>query len=299
MKGYVSTIRRYSRYDGPGIRTTVFLKGCPLRCKWCSSPQTWNLKPGVVFLASKCIGCGKCLEACAYGAINMSGQGHRILYDKCVRCGRCAEECPSQAIRMDGREMTAEEVMEAVRRDSSYYRSTGGGITVSGGEVLMQPEFTAEILRIAEESGIHTCIETSGYGDWEKLKLILEHTRIAYIDLKHMDPEEHKKLTGVSNDKIIDNIRRAAASGLCRIVLDLPAIPGITETKENMKAMAEFMKSVGLKDLKYLSFHKLGQHEYEELGMEYAVKDIDSNTPEQDEENKQYFRDLGIDIVTD
>jgi len=114
-----------------------------------------------------------------------------------------------------------------------------------------------------------------------------------------MDPEEHKKLTGVSNDKIIDNIRRAAALGLCRIVLDLPAIPGITETKENMKAMAEFMKSVGLKDLKYLSFHKLGQHEYEELGMEYAVKDIDSNTPEQDEENKQYFRDLGINIVTD
>ena len=299
MKGYISTIRRYSRYDGPGIRTTVFLKGCPLRCRWCSSPQTWTLKPNPVFLAAKCIGCGKCLEACEYGAIDMSGQRHRIIYDNCTACGKCAQACPPQAIRMDGKEMTAEEVVEVVRRDSSYYRSTGGGVTVSGGEILTQPDFTAEILRIAKDAGIHTCVETSGYGDWEKLEAILKQTKIAYIDLKHMDSERHKDLTGLPNDRIVENIKRAAASGLCRVVLDLPAIPGLNDTRENMKAMAEFMHSVGLKDLKYLNFHKLGQHEYEELGMEYPVKDLESNTPEKDEENKEYFRELGINIVTE
>ena len=200
---------------------------------------------------------------------------------------------------MDGTEMTAEEIVSVVRRDSSYYKSTGGGITVSGGEVLMQAEFTAEILRLCNDAGIHTCIETSGYGEWDKLEAVLKQAKIAYIDLKHMDPKRHKELTGLSNDKIVDNIKRAAASGLCRIVLDLPAIPGLNDSKENMKAMAEFMKSVGLSDLKYLSFHKLGQHEYEELGMDYAVKDLEANPPEQDEENKQYFRDLGINIVTE
>lgn len=299
MKGYVSTIRRYSRHDGPGIRTTVFLKGCPLRCRWCSSPQTWNLKPNAVFLGAKCIGCGKCLDACEHGAVDMSGRGHRITYDKCVSCGSCAQVCPSQAIRMDGKEMTAGEIVDVVLRDSSYYKSTGGGITVSGGEVLVQPEFTAELLRLCGEAGIHTCIETSGYGDWDKLELILRHTKIAYIDLKHMDAEQHKKLTGLSNDKIIENIKRAASFGSCRVVLDLPAIPGLNDSKENMEAMAEFMKSAGLGDLKYLSFHKLGQHEYEELGMEYSVKDLEANPPERDEENKQYLRDLGINIVTE
>ena len=297
--GYVYNIRRYSRYDGPGIRTTVFLKGCPLRCKWCSSPQTWTYIPEPVFLAAKCIGCGKCLQACQNGAINMTGQGHRILYGKCTKCGACAKVCPSKAIRMDAKPMSAQQVVDVVMRDKQYYRSTGGGITISGGEVLSQADFASEILRIASENNLHTCIESSGYGEWEDLEKLLKYTKIAYIDLKHLDDETHKNLTGVSNEPIKENIKRAVKSGLCRVVVNLPAIPGLNDTEENMRAMAEFLKSVGVSDLKYLSFHKLGQHEYEELGWEYPVSNLEGNEPEEDDEKKDFFRSLGMNIVTE
>lgn len=299
MSGYVSSIKRYMRHDGPGIRTTVFLKGCPLRCIWCSSPQTWKVQPEAVFLQSKCIGCGKCLKACKYGAIKMNPGEHRIDYKKCVSCGSCARVCPSQAIRMDGQEMTHEEVVAIVERDKSYYRSTGGGITISGGEVTMQPDFAIDILKLCHERGIHRCIETCGYCEWETLERILKEVDIVYIDLKHLDEGIHKKLTGLSNAKILDNIRKAAASKLCRVVLNIPAIPGCNADKENLKALADFMHECGLTDLRYLEFHKLGQHEYEELGMEYAVKDIESLTPEQNEENQEFLRSMGIRIVND
>ena len=223
---------------------------------------------------------------------------HRIDYSKCVKCGACAKACPPQAIRMDAEEMTAQEVIDIVLRDKKYYRPTGGGITISGGEVLNQADFSAELLRLASEAGIHTCIESSAYGDWEKLEKILKYTKIAFFDLKHVDDETHKKLTGVSNKTIKENIERAAKSGLCRVVVNLPAIPGMNDSEENIKAMAEFLQSIGLSEVKYLSFHKLGQHEYEELGWEYPVSDLPANEPEEDEEKKELFKSLGIKIVT-
>ena len=298
MEGYVYNIRRYSRHDGPGVRTTVFLKGCPLRCQWCSSPQTWSLKPEPVFLASKCIGCGKCLHACKNGAINMLPGAHRINYSKCIKCGACAKACPSQAIRMDAQKMTSEEVVDIVERDKKYYRPTGGGITLSGGEVLAQADFSADIFRLSQEAGIHTCIESSAYGSWDALEKILKHTKIAYFDLKHVDDAAHRELTGVSNEIIKQNIEKAAKSGLCRVVVNLPAIPGMNDSEKNIRAMAFFLHEIGLSEVKYLSFHKLGQHEYEELGWDYPVKDLPANEPEEDDDKKAFFESLGIHIVT-
>lgn len=293
--GWVASIKRNMIHDGPGIRTTVFLKGCPLRCQWCSSPQTWKLDSEVIFLNKKCIGCGLCAGTCENDAIK--SEGHRIDYKKCINCGGCVEVCPAHALRYSAKRMVSEEVVDTVKRDMNYYVESGGGVTLSGGEILMQASFAKEILQLCQKAHIHTAIESSAYGDWEDLQEILKYTDIAYFDLKHVNEQEHKKYTGVSNKKIKNNIEKAVQSGLCRVVLNIPLVPGVNDDEKNLEELALFMKALSISDLRVLPFHKLGEHEYIELGMKYSMAEHEAFEKNELIKKKDYLIKRGINIV--
>ncbi|WP_162270154.1 glycyl-radical enzyme activating protein [Christensenella timonensis] len=298
-KGYVASIKRFMRGDGPGIRTVVFLKGCNLRCMWCSSPQTWKMKPQVVFLQNKCIGCGRCARVCADAAIRFGPEVHRIDYGACSGCGKCTEVCAPCALRFDGQEMSVEEVLHEVEKDRPYYAKTGGGVTLSGGEATLQAEFAARILKACKERGIHTALETCGQVEWKKMEYVLRFTDILFFDLKHMDAPEHKKLTGHTNKMILENIKRAARKSGCEIVVNLPLIPGKNNTQENLAMLADFMLGLGIEKIRVLPFHRLGEHEYEELGMAYPARKLKMLTKEETSEARDCLKRKGLVIINE
>ena len=194
--GVITDIQKYSVHDGPGIRTVVFFKGCPLRCRWCSNPETNSVKRNVMYTVNQCIGCGKCENVCPKQAIRLTRSGVQIDDAKCVCCGMCVDHCYAGALKIMGRTVTSEEVMREIRQDSVFYKNSGGGITLSGGECTMQPEFAAELLSGAHKSGFNTAVETCGYCGWEAFEKILPYTDFLLFDLKHSDSAEHARYTG-------------------------------------------------------------------------------------------------------
>ena len=278
-KGIVFDISHYMLEDGPGIRTNVFLKGCYLKCLWCSN--VYGLKPQIQmsFIQKKCSGCRACESICPAGAISFGEDGlAQTDFSKCTRCMKCTEVCRNKAREQVGKEMTVGEVLKEVEKDRSFYRHGGGGLTLSGGEILMQGMFAAEILKRAQRRGIHTAIETSGCGKWEDLKEILRHCDLAFMDCKCMDREQHKKLTGVYNDSILQNIKNATA--FCfeqgtRLVVRLPLIPGLNDSRENVSATADFVHSLeGAPELNILPYHNFGSMKYEYVGETYTLDHI-------------------------
>ncbi|MEE9400999.1 MAG: glycyl-radical enzyme activating protein, partial [Dehalococcoidia bacterium] len=205
-RGVVFNIQRFSIHDGPGIRTTIFLKGCSLHCEWCSNPESIRLSPEIIARDIKCIRCGKCVDACSQQANTVIENTRIIHWEKCNYCMKCAEVCPSGAIESVGRHMTVVEVLDIVGRDASYYRRTGGGMTISGGEPLLQWQFALKLLQEAKKRGFHTTLDTSGYADWEVLDKLLNHTDLVLYDVKHMDSAIHREATGVPNERILDNL---------------------------------------------------------------------------------------------
>jgi pyruvate formate lyase activating enzyme len=298
-RGTVFNATKYMLEDGPGIRTVVFLKGCPLRCLWCSSPLCQTPEPSLVYLKHKCISCQACLPACPEQALFLDEEGKiGRNFEKCVHCGNCAKVCPAGAREMRGSTMTVEEVLEKVGKDRVFYRRGGGGVTLSGGEVLMQPAFTANILKRCWEKLIHTAIETCAFGRWEDLRAILTYTNLAFIDIKHADPAAHKKLTGRSNRVILDNIRKAAAyfQGLKRhLIVRLAVVPGINDSLENLRGIADFLKGLpGGWELNLLPYHKYGISKYDWLGMEYKLVDVEPPSRDRLLEMVRYFESLGV-----
>jgi len=197
LQGTVFDIQRYSIHDGPGIRTTVFVKGCPLRCKWCSNPESQNSYPEVLFSKAKCDGCGKCVEVCPLGAIILDGDGIHIDRAKCDRCMKCLDVCYPHAIRCAGERKSVEEVIEEVSKDELFYRNSGGGVTISGGEPLFQPQFTLALLKECKERQLHTALDTCGFANWKEMEGILDYTDLVLFDIKHLDPEMHLMGTGL------------------------------------------------------------------------------------------------------
>ena len=273
MNGLVWDIRKYSLHDGPGIRTTVFLKGCPLSCLWCSNPESQVGDPEVAWVREKCLSCGTCVQACVREAITVDRSGRRRIDPaRCDLCGDCAARCPGGAMAMVGRAMSVDAVLHEVGQDAIFYSRSGGGLTLSGGEPLAQAAFAAELLRRYKSDyvGFHTSVETCGEAPWEALALVAPHVDLFLYDIKHMDTLEHRRLTGAGNERILENAARLAARR-ASIVVRLPLVPGCNDDEENLRRTAEFARSVlGADRVDLLPYHRLGEPKYSRVGRSYA-----------------------------
>lgn len=268
-KGVVFDIQRFSVNDGPGIRSIVFLKGCPLSCLWCCNPESQRIEPDVMYDLKKCIGCGKCTKACHQGAI---GPGNLAWIDrtKCIGCGECVNVCPTGALSLKGEVMSINEIIQVLRRDAHYFRQSGGGVTVSGGEPLTQWQFTTELLKACKAQGWETAIETTGLGSDEAIESVIPYVDLVLLDCKSTDPEVHKRVTGVSNERIRKNSAKIAAMAN-KVIMRVPTIPTVNATEEEFHRIAEFAKSLNIDTVHVLPYHTLGESKYEMLGKAYEM----------------------------
>lgn len=270
--GWVFNIQYYSIHDGPGIRTTVFLKGCPLHCAWCCNPESIRPSPHLVHWPERCIGCDACMVACSNDAIEVDPDGRRrVNPERCDLCGRCVEVCFTGAWEQIGQKMTVDEVLSKVSADSLFYQVSGGGVTLSGGDPTFQPEFSRRLLQGCQERNIHTAIETSGCTSWRTWEMLLPHLDLILYDVKEVDPVLHREYTGQPNDLILDNLRKLARTGK-RIILRRPVIPGYNDNLDSIVSLAELARSLEtIQEIHLLPYHRLGQSKYERLGLEYAL----------------------------
>ena len=305
-QGIIFNIQRYTINDGPGIRTEIFMKGCPLKCRWCSNPESQRaaIEPGVY--SSKCISedkCGLCITACRQQALLFAGGSIAgIDRSRCIGCMKCAAACPSEAVRAWGEKMSLDEVMAVIEKDRAFYEKSGGGVTVSGGEPLVQKEFTRSILKACREAGIHTCLESTFCTDRETAEAAAEYADLVISDIKHMDSEVHKKYTGAGNEKILANLKQLAACGH-DMILRIPVIPGTNDDMENIIKTADYIEdNIGdrLRVLQLLSFMRMGEEKCRSLDRAYEMDSLQFDREkfqQRVEEIAAYFNSRGIHCV--
>ncbi len=294
MKGIITNIQRFSLTDGDGIRTTVFFKGCNLACTWCHNPETLQRETELMFYENKCIGCGKCFEICPNGAHKVSDGKHYIDRSLCVSCGKCAEVCYAEALVMCGKTMTVEDVMAEVRQDKAYYETSGGGLTLSGGEVLCQRDFAKALADAAHAEGIRVAIETNLCFSFDYAKELLEKTDLIMCDLKIFDSEKHAEYTGAPNDKILENIKQLDSLNIPFIVRT-PLIPGATDDEENLKNIASYIRDLkNLVRYEILNYNPLGEGKYKALNAENAFETARPFGAERLEEIDALMQEIGI-----
>lgn len=285
--GLIFNIQQFSVHDGPGIRTIVFLKGCPLRCQWCANPESQYNQPELAYNENKCIGtleCRLCFQVCGNGAIEEVGQQKKVKINRklCINCGECVKACPSKALEIFGKYMSINEVLKIVEEDSVFYSRSGGGLTLSGGEPLLQAEFAYGLLKEAKRRGMDTAIETCGYTEWKNIEKVCQYVDTVFYDIKSIDSDKHKRFTNVSNNIILQNFQE-----LCRrfsetpVIVRTPVVPGFNDTEEDILAIINFIK--GFPNVKYelLPYHRFGESKYAYLGKNYLLTGVQSPAEEQ------------------
>ncbi|MBR2880695.1 MAG: glycyl-radical enzyme activating protein [Oscillospiraceae bacterium] len=297
--GTIFNIQRFSTDDGPGVRTTVFMKGCPLSCTWCANPESQAAHIQIVHRASKCRGCGKCVSVCPEKAISIIAGGEKpeVKIDRtlCTNCCRCVEVCTPGAMHIYGEHIAAKEAFDVVKRDAGYYMRSGGGVTVSGGEPMMQTDFVSELFSLCKNVGIHTTLDTCGFFPSEKLSKVNGLVDLVLFDLKIIDPETHKLYTGVDNRLIHDNLRELMKTD-AEIIIRVPLIPEITDTEENLKAIAEFVKELERPlHIDLLPYHNYGENKYKMLDMPYALSEAKRQSDEKLAACLKLFTDADLD----
>ncbi len=321
QSGIVFDIKKYSINDGPGIRTTVFMSGCPLSCLWCHNPESQSREPVLLYRANRCLGCGTCMDICPENAISIEAENQdtdytenadkhgeifvkkselfrvpRIFTDrsKCTRCQTCITSCYSGAREFSGKEMTVSNVMAQVEREIPFYDESDGGVTFSGGEPLMQPGFLAAMLKACKKQEIHTVVDTSGFANWQVFEQIRGEVDLFLYDLKMMDSEKHREVTGVGNEVILSNLWKLSERGH-RIVVRVPLVPGINDDEQNLLASGKFLASFPkIESVEIMGYHDIAQAKYEALGMQYKMVGLKSPSTDAMLSAQEIFRAVGL-----
>jgi pyruvate formate lyase activating enzyme len=288
MNGQITTIQRMSLHDGPGIRSTVFLKGCNMRCGWCHNPETLSMNPELEWIQQNCIGCNSCTEVCPSGAFSLKDGKPNFQKNLCISCFDCLKVCYAEAINKIGREVTPEEVFAEVEQDFPFFSNSGGGITVSGGEPMLQSEFTAQTLALFKKAGIHTALDTNLSISWKQYEKALPYTDLVLADLKLMDNALHLKWTGKRNSIVLENIYKLDASGIPYFIRT-PVVPGINDNEAEIQAMAKFAASLkNLKKYELLPYHSMANCKYTNL----KLKNPMAQTKDLSKERLEYFQEI-------
>ena len=299
LRGLIFDIRSYAIHDGPGVRTSVLFKGCPLSCVWCCNPESQAACPELAWISERCLGCDLCLSACPKKALKTDPDGGKVpVQALCTHCGACAERCPGEALSLIGRWRTAQEVLEEVMKDALCFEASGGGLTLSGGEPMAQAEFAAELLHRykREERGLHTAMETCGVAEWVEFQRLADDVDLFLYDLKHMDPAEHLRLTGQSNQLILANAAALARMGSA-LVFRFPLVPGVNDSETNLIAMADFIRSLpGVNRIDILPYHRLGEPKYRRLDRTYALTGRPSPGAASVDRTKALLEQFGLDV---
>lgn len=284
--GLVFNVQKFSLHDGRGIRTLIFLKGCPLRCGWCSNPEGQSYSPEFAYNPEKCIGiseCGRCIQVCKEGAVKENNDGKILINRKlCNNCGECADDCPSKAMVLFGEYMHVDEVIKVADEDSGFYVRSGGGLTIGGGEPLSQATFAARLFQTAQSRGLDTALETSGYCNWEDLEKVCDSVNQVFFDIKTMDPDKHKGYTGVSNELILENFQKLCMTfPEISIVVRTPIIRGFNDSIEDIKVIVDFLNEIARPtNYELLSYHGFGESKYHPLGRKYQYSEFRPPTQE-------------------
>jgi len=295
IKGLVFDIQRFCVHDGPGIRTTVFLKGCPLGCKWCHNPEGISFKNSLRFFEEKCIGCTACAAVCPSGAQSVSDGRHFFLRERCINCFECASVCPSGAFVASAKEYTAEEIANIALREKIFYRDDGG-VTLSGGEALAQPEFTTAVLALCKQAGVSTAVDTCGYIPWENIEMAMPFTDYYLWDIKAYDRNLHKMGCGVYNDLILENFERLDKFEK-KISVRIPVIGNFNDNEKEMSAICDFICSKkNVYELTLMPYHSFGKAKYKTLGLEYGIWNGADVSEQRLQELKQIFKDKNVNV---
>lgn len=298
----IFNVQKYNMYDGPGVRTIIFFQGCPLRCKWCANPEGLMRKPRIMFKANLCINCGRCVDVCPVGKhkLDLVTGEHKINRDvNCIGCKKCEETCYKSAITVVGEDKKLSEIMEIIEEDRVFYEMSGGGVTLGGGEVLMQPEGAISLLMACKAAGINTAIETCGYTTKEIILKAAEYIDLFLFDLKHINSDEHYKWTGVRNERIIENLE-ALLENNYNVQIRMPLLKGVNSRKEDIKNIGKFLEKYkdykNFKGIDLLPYHKMGVNKYIQLGMEYPIKDDPSLSSEDLEEIEKWIKEYELPV---